>query len=447
MLLTGRHKSAAVIPLQDLDLPSLSLSGLPSLTFMLEQRSLMELKSLGPPPAAEAAAAAGTQAAQSQQHQQQHTQQVGAVSPADEQQQQADVVDDHFTMHPTPFLKHESYPAGDEDTAPLPAAAPPQATPSAAAAVAAHWVSNVLGTAPSCGAQGRVAAALLGHGPPQPPAAATLAAAEVAVSKVAAASAVALPDQLHIADPAAAVPGAQLMDVPHLMSPDNTYLHPADQPQQNILSQARQQHPPQQQFVPHFGGPLGPSTSVQIRQLQVELGMFGTALAAAPGGLGQQAMQQQDTLDGLLQQVNQELMAEAYTKQRAALQFGTVDVEAAGQQAAPTSAAAGGATGGAAMASPFTGISDGSMAGGQAGGVLWQQQGVGVFNLGHNWHMGPSSTAGGLAGGVAYGVAAAAPAFDPGVSRGLLLHGGRSKAAAVAAQQQPTVGQKQEVVR
>jgi hypothetical protein len=103
---------------------------------------------------------------------------------------------------------------------------------------------------------------------------------------------------------------------------------------------AGQQQPLQQQMPPQLGGVLG--------------GLLG---------MGQQL--QQDTLDGLLGQVNQELMREAGARQYGALQFGTLDT-----LGTPTASAA-------AAAAAVAGMGFGPAPMGLPGGMQqhWQQQG------------------------------------------------------------------------
>eukprot|EP00882_Tetradesmus_deserticola_P020813 GHRQ01022495.1.p1 GENE.GHRQ01022495.1~~GHRQ01022495.1.p1 ORF type:complete len:329 (+),score=170.33 GHRQ01022495.1:24-989(+) len=82
------------------------------------------------------------------------------------------------------------------------------------------------------------------------------------------------------------------------------------------------------------------------------------------GGLLDMGQQQQDTLDGLLGQVNQELMREAGARQYAALQFGTLDTIGT-----PTASAAAAAAAVAGVGFPPSSV-------GMPGGVQhWGQQG------------------------------------------------------------------------
>jgi hypothetical protein len=107
----------------------------------------------------------------------------------------------------------------------------------------------------------------------------------------------------------------------------------------------------------------GPGQQLQVQQqLQQQLPQLPQQLGGVLGGLLGMGQQQQDTLDGLLGQVNQELMREAGTRQYAALQFGTLDT-----LGTPTASAA-------AAAAAVAGFSFGptSMAGGMH---QWRQQG------------------------------------------------------------------------
>lgn len=459
---------------QDLDIP-MTWSGLPSLTALLEQKSLwVDTKSAEPSlaPTGPTGATAVELPAQCQQHveQRQQLQQpqpsIGAEITAVPQQQHQSpdtvLAVDHFGMQPTPFLTPAGMTREGEDTAlPPPSPAPAVAVGtahqpghSAAATLAAHWVSKSLGKTSSSNAQGRVAAALLAHettaacpgaAPVPPPAAA---AGDVHVGGAALMESNLLQHGafgVSAAPAGAAAP--EPLTLPHLLDPGDAFFAGRPQPPPHMMPVASQP----QQYMPGTSAALKPSTSMQLRQMQVELGMFGTALASAPGHLGMQHVQHQDTLDGLLEQVNQELMAEAYVKQQSVLQFGTAGI-AGGMQ--HVSAAAAGMSARDVMRSPFTGIPDMSLAASQAGALQWQgARGVDVYTAAPRWHNPVSDAGGEMYSGL--GAAAAggydAGGYDPGVSRGLLMYGGVGTASpltptAAAAMDGRPAG-KQEIVR
>jgi hypothetical protein len=121
-------------------------------------------------------------------------------------------------------------------------------------------------------------------------------------------------------------------------------------------------------FGMHMQGNISQAAPAQQLPLQQQqqLPQLGGVLG---GLLGMGQAQQQDTLDGLLGQVNQELMREAGARQYAALQFGTLDT-----LGTPTASAA-------AAAAAVAGMGFGPACMGMPGGMQqqqqhWQQQGV-----------------------------------------------------------------------